>query len=172
MTPAALKLLFAHRAWAHGELFQALAGVSVAVYPMELHTALRTLNHVHVVDRIFCAHLLGRPHGYQSTNTPDTPTLPDLRSAMAATDAWYEHYVENVAMAQLVETVEFAFTDGDCGRMTREEILLHLITHGSYHRGTVGQLLKSISVPAPRDVLTHFLHRVAPNPSDEPDVDD
>jgi uncharacterized damage-inducible protein DinB len=42
--------------------------------------------------------------------------------------------------------------------MTREEILLHVITHGGYHRGNVGQMLKSISIAPPRDLYTKFLH--------------
>ena len=167
MTCSALQTLFAYKAWANAELFQSLAGVSAELYPMELHTALRTLNHIHVVDRIFCAHLLGRPHGYQASNTAETPSLADLQVAVAATDAWYGHYVESATPQQLAETVDFTFTDGDSGSMSREEILLHIITHGSYHRGMVGQLLKGISVSPPRDLLTRFLRRSEPDSQDD-----
>jgi uncharacterized damage-inducible protein DinB len=167
MAPSTLQSLFAYKAWADVELFQVLAGVSVERYPMELHTALRTMNHIHVVDRIFCAHLLGRPHGYQASNTAETPTLPDLQSTVAATDSWYVQYVENASQQHLAEVVDFFFTDGAPGHMTREEILLHLMTHGSYHRGCVGQLLRGISVSPPRDLLTRFLHLEVPEPYDE-----
>lgn len=170
MSPSALTSLFAYKAWANAELFQALAGVPVELYPMELHTALRTMNHIHVVDRIFCAHLLGRPHGYQATNTAETPTLPDLRAAVAATDAWYVHYVESASPHQLAERLEFTFTDGDAGCMSREEILLHITVHGCYHRGAVGQVIKGISVSPPRDLLTRFLH--PPELSDQALLDD
>jgi uncharacterized damage-inducible protein DinB len=57
----------------------------------------------------------------------------------------------------------FQFTDGDAGLMTREEMLLHIITHGAYHRGNVGQVLKSISVAPPRDLYTKFLHLSDPS---------
>jgi uncharacterized damage-inducible protein DinB len=172
MSPSTLKSLFAYKAWANAELFQALAGVSVELYPMELHTALRTMNHIHVVDRIFCAHLLGRPHGYQATNTAETPSLPDLQAAVAATDAWYLHYVESASSRQLAEVVDFSFTDGDAGCMRREEILLHLITHGSYHRGAVGQVIKGISVTPPRELLTRFLHLSESEQADEDSASD
>ena len=46
--------------------------------------------------------------------------------------------------------------------MSREEILMHVITHGAYHRGNVGQVLKNISVTPPRDILTKFLHTSEP----------
>jgi len=47
--------------------------------------------------------------------------------------------------------------------MSREEVLLHVIVHGGYHRGNVGQVLKSISVAPPRDLYTKFLHQNEPD---------
>jgi uncharacterized damage-inducible protein DinB len=172
MNPSTLQSLFAHKAWANAELFRELVGLSVELYPMELHNALRTLNHVYVVDRIFCAHLLAHPHGYAASNTAATPHLSDLRLAVAATDTWYQNYVAQATPLQLAEEVFFTFTDGDAGRMTRDEILLHVITHGSYHRGSVGQLLKGISVSPPRDVLTRFLHLPQAQPCGDQWLDD
>ena len=86
------------------------------------------------------------------------PALALLRAAAAETDAWYEAYVRDLAPEQLAQTVAFTFTDGDHGAMTREEILLHVITHGGYHRGNVGQLLKAIGMAPPRELYTRFLH--------------
>ncbi|MBA3594071.1 MAG: hypothetical protein H0W47_09780 [Polaromonas sp.] len=42
--------------------------------------------------------------------------------------------------------------------LNREEVLLHLISHGAYHRGNVGHLSKSIAIAPPRDPYTNFLH--------------
>ena len=47
--------------------------------------------------------------------------------------------------------------------MTREEMLTHVITHGAYHRGNVGQIMKSIAVAPPRDLYTKFLHLREPS---------
>jgi uncharacterized damage-inducible protein DinB len=121
-------------------------------------TATRTLNHIYVVDRIFRAHLAGEPHGYTATNTRETPALNELWFQVGETDAWFEQYVATVTSEALAESIAFRFTDGDTGRMTREEMLAHVITHGAYHRGNVGQVLKGISVAPPRDLLTKFLH--------------
>ena len=46
--------------------------------------------------------------------------------------------------------------------MTRAEMLMHVITHGSNHRGNVGQIFKSLSVNPPRDLYTKFLHQQEP----------
>ncbi len=92
-----------------------------------MHPAVRTLDHIDVVDRIFRAHLLG------------------------------EKYLTDVTADSLAQDVSFHFTDGDAGRMTREEMPLHVITHGAYHRGNVGQILKSVLIAPPPDLYTKFL---------------
>ena len=150
--------LFAQKAWANNELFNALADVPLEPHGAALHTAIRTLNHIHVVDCIFRAPLSGEPHAYTATNTEATPELAQLHFAQGEVDAWFQQYVARVTPEQLAERIDFRFTDGDAGRMSREEMLAHVITHGAYHRGNVGQVLKSISVAPPRDLLTKFLH--------------
>ena len=156
-----LKSLFAAKAWANRELFTLLSTLP-AEHTDPLHTCIRTLNHIHVVDRIFRAHLSGEPRPFDATNTKETPTLQRLRSDVEATDSWYVNYVSALSLSALSQILDFTFTDGDQGRMSREEILLHVVTHGGYHRGNVGQVLKSISVAPPRDLYTKFLHQSEP----------
>lgn len=161
-----LQSLFAQKAWANGELFNLLATLSGDAHGAALHTAthtaIRTLNHIYVVDRIFQAHLQGQAHGYTATNTEATPTLDALHFDVAELDAWFVQYVATASDALLAEKIKFRFTDGDVGTMSREEMLVHVVTHGAYHRGNVGQILKSISVAPPRDLYTKFLHASEP----------
>ena len=157
-----LKTLFAQKTWANAELYDCMAKVDAAQHAEPLHTAMRSLNHIHVVDRIFRAHLRGEPHGYDKTNTDATPALGELHFAAAETDAWFESYLAGLDAGALSESLPFRFTDGDAGRMSREEMLFHVLTHGAYHRGNVGQVLKGIGVTPPRDLLTKFLHQREP----------
>lgn len=158
MSQRILASLFAQKSWANRELFDVLASITSAEHVASLHTAIRTLNHIYVVDRIFRAHLAGETHPYTATNTPETPELGELHFTVAETDLWFENYVSKIKDQTLAESLAFQFTDGDAGRMTREEMLFHVLTHGAYHRGNVGQILKGISVAPPRDLLTKFLH--------------
>jgi len=153
--------LFAYKAWADAELFALLATLP-AESAEPLHACIRTLNHIHVVDRIFRAHLGGEPRPFDATNTQATPGLEALRDDVRATDDWYRRYVADLTATDLDAPVSFTFTDGDRGCMTRQEMLLHVLTHGGYHRGNVGQILKSISVAPPRDLYTAFLHVTEP----------
>jgi uncharacterized damage-inducible protein DinB len=161
-TTSTLQSLFRYKAWANDELLTLLGTIDAAAHPTVLHSAIRVLNHTHVVDGIFKGHLLGVPHGYSATNTQDTPTLPALAAAVRAVDAWYIGYVGSLGAASLREQIRFNFTDGDAGLMTREEILLHVITHGGYHRGQAGQLMRSAAVAPPRDLYTRYLHASEP----------
>jgi len=162
MSVATLKSLFAYKAWANTELF-ALLGTLPSEHSEQLHTCIRTLNHIYVVDRLFRARLAGEPAPFHATNTKETPTLAQLRGDVESTDAWYVKYVASLVESDLSHALDFTFADGDRGRMSREEILLHVITHGGYHRGNVGQVLKSISVAPPRDLYTKFLHESEPS---------
>lgn len=157
-----LTSLFAQKSWANNELFNLLATLPRSEHEQTLHAAVRTLNHIHVVDKIFQAHLMGQPHGYEATNTPETPALDQLQFEVAETDGWFEAYASGLLPGQCAESLAFRFTDGDTGTMTREEMLLHVVTHGAYHRGNVGQMLKAVSVAPPRDLLTKFLHLSQP----------
>jgi uncharacterized damage-inducible protein DinB len=161
-TTSTLQSLFRYKAWANDELLTLLGSIDAAAHPTVVHTALRVLNHAHVVDRIFKGHLLGVAHGYTATNTQDTPALQALAAAVREVDGWYIDYVGSLGGAPLHEQIRFAFTDGDAGLMTREEILLHVITHGGYHRGQAGQVMRSAAVAAPRDLYTRYLHASEP----------
>lgn len=157
-----LHSLFRQKAWINAQFFEQLATLDATRHADTLHQMLRTLNHIHVVDRIFIGHLSGQPHGHDSTNTAETPSVAQLAERVAEADRWYVDYTRGLTPQQLEETLDFRFTDGDAGRMTREEILAHVATHGAYHRGEVGRLMKQVPVAPPRDLYTRFLHQTEP----------
>ncbi|MFQ2122125.1 DinB family protein [Aeromonas hydrophila] len=162
MPSSTLLSLFRYKAWADGELLDALATQDAAQHGEAHHTALRIFNHIHVVDATFKTNLLGERHGFSATNTPETPTLAMLRSAIGQLDAWYLDYVADLSQADGEAVLSFNFVDGDQGQMSRAEMLLHLVTHGGYHRGAIGRILVQCGITPPRDTLTTFLHRSEP----------
>lgn len=159
-TSTLLISLYEQKAAINRELFAALAAAPLSAE--NRHIAIRTLNHIHTVDRIFAAHLRGEAHGFTASNTEATPTLDALRASVEQVDGWYVDYVRALAPEQFEEVLSFRFTDGDAGRMSREEILAHVIHHGSHHRGNVGMLMKLVDTPPPRDLFTRYLHTHEP----------
>ena len=163
-----LESLFACKAWANEELFESLSRIDASAYSAEVHNAIRILNHVYVVDSIFKGHLEGLPHGHTGTNTQDTPTLGDLAARVKVIDRWYQSYVLTTPKSALTKVLAFTFTDGDSGVMTSEEILLHVATHGAYHRGAAGQAMRTTNVAPPRDLFTRFLRLARMDPLSVP----
>lgn len=157
-----LMALFAYKADADGELLEALESPVAAGAGDRFGSALRVLAHAHIVDRIFAANLQKREHGFRVSWAQDAPMLQDLRTSMMDTDRWYLAYVSELSPENLEETVAFTFTDGTPGRMSREEMLAHVVTHAGYHRGEAGRLLPEIESTAMRDVFAGYLHRADP----------
>lgn len=157
-----LASLFQYKAWANHELFAELLRLDPQAHQAELHAALRILNHIHTVDRIFVANLQGQAHDYSATNTAETPTLDALYQVVQSTDGWYLDYVAGLNAEQLSERIAFGFVDGDAGCMSREEMLAHIVNHGGYHRGAVGRIMAQLALAPPRDTYTRFLHQSEP----------
>ena len=156
-----LQYLFQYKAWANDELLTALARVGAESPITQL--AIKALSHTYVVDQIFAAHLRRKNHSYTSANLSQMPRLEDLSADIRRSDREYVDYVSTLDREQLAERIDFAFTDGAEGRMSREEMLMHVITHGVGHRGQVSAVMLLNSVPPPKDGFTTYLHRaVAP----------
>jgi uncharacterized damage-inducible protein DinB len=155
-TRGTLRRLFAYKAWADDQLLITLAGLGDASPITGL--AIRALSHSYVVDRIFAAHLRRKAHAYNSVNLSDMPTLEDLSAGLRESDKEYIDYVWAIDRDQLAERIDFAFTDGAPGRMSREEMLMHVITHGIGHRGQVSAIMLLNSVSPAKDGLTTYLH--------------
>ena len=155
--------LFEYKAWANTELDAALAKFDARQHPCEFRAMLHTLDHANVVDQIFQGHLTGATTPlFKATHSEPTPSLPELREIVRSTDDWYLQFVRSLSAERLKHQVNFTFTDGDRGAMSCEEMLLHVITHSGYHRGSIGQKLEDIGTDSPPDSLTKFLHRHEP----------
>ncbi len=157
-----LQTLYGYQAWANHDLLGKLALLDGTTQAAELDSALRLISHYHVVAEIFAAHLTGTDHRYTSDNTVETPPLDELRTAVAATDRWYQDYVQTVSPEALSEAIAFSFTDGDKGCMTRQEMLLHVALHSAVHRGEVCRILSQLSITPPWDTFAVYLHQSEP----------
>ena len=62
--------------------------------------------------------------------------------------------------AALAETIDFDFVGGGKRAMSREDILLHLANHATYHRGFVSTLLYPLVKGGAATDLTVFIRDV------------
>ncbi|PLP96692.1 DinB family protein [Cupriavidus pauculus] len=154
--------LFRFKAWSQAELYT-LLGQELSRLPDDAQREImRLLCHIHVVDRIFQSHLTGTAHGFAAPNFPEIPPLDQLRPKVAELDQWYVDYVDQLPADRLTERIAFVFTDAQRGNMSREEILMHVLQHGGYHRGSIGRMLVEHGIAPPRETFTQFLHEREP----------
>ena len=155
------RMLTRYNAWSNRLMYDAVAalpaGEAVKERKSLFKNMVHTLNHNYVIDRIFQAHLEGRPHGYGARNTPEHPPLDELWRAQQEVDAWYVAWSERVTPAELDAAVNFTFAGGGEGRMTRLQILLHLVNHTTYHRGFVADLFYQVPARPPTTDLPVYL---------------
>lgn len=164
MTTRTARMLTRYNAWANRLIFDAVAALPegeatrprVSLFKNMVHM----LNHSYVIDRIFQAHLEGRPHGYTARNTPDHPALDELWRVQQEIDAWYIAWSDALTPAAIDEKVNFTYVGGGEGTLSRGEILFHIINHTTYHRGFVGEMIYGLKIRAPTTDLTVFLRDV------------
>ncbi|ULU27909.1 DinB family protein [Dyella terrae] len=164
MSTPYLQKLLRYRDWADQLTYAAVAalpeGASTAPRATVFGNMLRTLSHSWVVDDIFQAHLQGRAHGHTSRNTPEPLPLDELWARQQAMNAWYQDYASTLTPAQAAEVVAFQFIGGGEGRMTREEMILHVVNHATYHRGFVADMFYQVPAKPPATDLPVFLRDV------------
>ena len=163
-TPRTARMLTRYNAWTNELIFDAVArlpdGEATKPRVSLFKNIVHMLNHNHVIDLIFQAHLEGRAHGFTARNTADHPPLDELWRAQRALDGWYVAWSDRITTAELEERVPFTFVGGGEGVMTREEILLHLVNHTTYHRGYVADLFYQVPARPPTTDLPVFLRDV------------
>ena len=155
-----LRMLARYKQWSNDVTYTAVCNLpeGEALKPRKTNfgNMVRTLNHIYVVDRIFQAHIEGRAHGYRARNTEATPELETLRANQQEIDQWYVDFADGLDETGLAKPVKFTFIDGGEGKMTQGEIILHLVNHGTYHRGFVADMMNQIGVVPKASDITVF----------------
>lgn len=129
-----LRALRAHGAWADARL---LAAVRAADHPDP--DAVRELSHVRGAQEIWLARIEGR-----AATLPVWPTLTvdELERAGRSVDAALAELFERLDEASLERGVSYVNTAGQQFSTPVGGILLHLLTHGQYHRGKANVALR------------------------------
>ncbi|WP_409526052.1 DinB family protein [Nitrincola sp. MINF-07-Sa-05] len=160
-----IRMLTRYKAWANDLVFTMVAALPTEEVTKQRATRfgnmVHTLNHAYVIDAVFQAHLQGRPHGYTARNTPTHPPLAELREAVRELDAWYVRFADALVADDLERTVNFEFIGGGRGAMTCQEMILHVVNHGTYHRGFVGDMMYQSGVTPDATDLPVFLRDVS-----------
>jgi uncharacterized damage-inducible protein DinB len=166
------RMLARYNAWADREIFDAVAGLPPGEAEKPRRTLFKsmigTLNHNYVVDLIWQAHIEGREHRFKGRNVVVHAELAALRKAQEAFDAWLIDWADAQSDASLAEVVDFTFISGKKGRVSRGDMLLHIVNHTTYHRGWVAEMFFEVPAHCPAADLPDFLLEAADRPDTHP----
>jgi uncharacterized damage-inducible protein DinB len=154
---------FKYKKWANTELLACGERQLHLLSDSDATFFIRILNHTTVVDSLFISRISGVTEEFAADNTAETPTLPELKRRTEENDSWLVQFTEAASPDELSRVVPFRFTDGDFGQLSIAEILLHLLTHGSNHRGMASRVLASNGLDRPKDTFTRYLHESEPH---------
>ncbi|MGH8151680.1 MAG: DinB family protein [Rhodanobacteraceae bacterium] len=156
-----LGTLMRYAAWANDRIYAALAAVPadelMAPTPIFAGSILRTLHHVYLIDVVWKSHLLGVAHAYTARNPETSPPFTELREAQRDIDGWFIEYATTLTPGAGDEIVDFTFIGGSAGAMPRSDILMHVATHTSYHRGHLTAMLYGMKIAPPVTDLPVYL---------------
>jgi len=83
--------------------------------------------------------------------------LEKLRESVEDTDHKHQNYLSGLSESDLSAVLDCSYGNGEAIRLSREAILLEVLTHGSFHRGPVGRIPETIPDEELRDLYSHFL---------------
>ncbi len=152
---------FHYKRWADKRTLEAINTIDPEAFPDSFSFVLQQLNHMVIVEDLFKSRLKGEPAPHDSTNTEVVPGFSELSKRLITSGDWYISFVSS--SPDIEQEFTFTFADDRNGRMTVQEILFHIVNHGSYHRGNIAHALDLAAVPHPSDGYAIYIHESDPN---------
>ena len=159
VTVDALRTHLSYTAWASNRLVAAVSSLSNEELTRDFQTSdrtvLGTLAHVYAADRIWWKRVQGE--AVTSFISDDDRQLSVLQIEWPPLlEKWH-----NFAAAQTDESVKqvVAFTDmkGNPFSQSLWQVVLHVVNHGTHHRGQVSGFLRAMGhTPPPLDLMAYY----------------
>lgn len=157
-----LPLMARFNGWANERLYGAVAQLPEAERKRDRKAFFgsihNTLNHLLVVDRLWCGRIAGVEHGIRSLDQILYADFDSLRAARKVEDERLIALVDGLDEAQLAAPTSYRRIIGDGeARTRRDHILITLFNHQTHHRGQVHAMLTQADiVPPPLDVIFYL----------------
>ncbi|HEU0016708.1 MAG TPA: DinB family protein [Longimicrobium sp.] len=141
-----LRRLFAHMRWADERVMEALRRAET-IPPQ----ALEIYAHLLAAEHVWLSRLRG-----QAPRLAVWPVLsPDECAVLAAeNEAGFDAYLDELGAEDATRSIAYRNSAGDAFESRVDDVLLHVATHGAYHRGQVALLLRQAGAePAATDYI-------------------
>jgi uncharacterized damage-inducible protein DinB len=143
--------------WANEEFFKTIRELPADEVTKQreslMNSILKSVNHLLVIDKVWMAHMRGEKHSFENLQTVLHEDLDDLWTAKKQTEQEIRDYVSGLSEDELEEVVTYELIGGNSGSLPRYMIITHLVMHGGFHRGFIGDMFGQVPVrPAGQDI--------------------
>ncbi|MGH9722983.1 MAG: DinB family protein [Bryobacteraceae bacterium] len=148
-----------YTAWATRRLLEAAARLSPAELSRDFNTSdksvVGTLAHTFAADRIWLARL--QNEAGQGFISDDDRQLTVLQREWPALHGRWKQWAEALTDASVAAVVSYKDIRGNPWTTPIWQILLHVVNHGTHHRGQVSGFLRAMGqTPPPLDLIAFY----------------
>ena len=164
MSPEVLQTHIDYSAWASKRLVDAASSLSPEELARDFGTAdrsvLDTLVHLYAADRLWFSRLAGGP--YPGFISPADRSLTVLQNDWPALHDRWKEWARGITAESAQSVVSYNDMRGNPWSQPLWQLVLHVVNHGTHHRGQVSGFLRSMGhPPPPLDLVLYYRDRSA-----------
>ncbi len=152
-----------YHAWASRRLVEAAAHLSSEELHRDFRTAdrsvLDTLVHIFAADRLWLRRMEGLP--FQGYSSDADRSLAVLQNDWPALMERWREWAASLSEVQIAEPLAYTDLKGRAWSQPVWQLVLHVVNHGTHHRGQVSGFLRSMGhIPPALDLIHYYRERL------------
>ena len=153
--------LFAFGRWANDKICEAVSQLDDADFAREVGGSFGsvkgTMLHLYGADWVWLERFHGRSPRAMPEDGRPTETLADVRTKWDPVQEQLRAFVTSLTPQSLAGTIHYTSFAGDAFTRVLSDALVHLVNHGTYHRGQIVTLLRQLGKGAPSTDFLRYL---------------
>jgi uncharacterized damage-inducible protein DinB len=159
VSASVLRSHLAYTAWASQRLVHAVSLLSETELTHDFktseHSVLGTLVHTFAADRVWLARFQGVPRPGYSSEADYHLTV--LQTEWPALHTRWSEWADSLTDQQILATLDYKDMKGKPWSQPLWQLVLHVVNHGTHHRGQVSGFLRALGhAPPPLDLVVYY----------------